>query len=44
MTPTPHRSEVAVFSFRTGLLLASTGPLSDVERSLIPECDNVRSR
>jgi len=25
-------------SFRPGLLLAPTAPLSDVERSLIPEC------
>ena len=31
----PHRSEVAVFAFGTGLLLAPTGPLSDVERGLI---------
>jgi len=27
----PHRSEVAGFSFRRELLLAPTGPLSDVD-------------
>ena len=38
----PHRSEVAVFSFRRWPLLAPTAPLSDVERGLTPECAHVR--
>ena len=40
-TVKPNR---AILGVLTGLLLAPTGPLWDVERGLSPECANVRSR